>query len=135
MNDVTFGSTYRIPLVQPGIGSAKKEALKKAVSIYQNVLYPSGNQGCVRVSVRKRLDEGLEQKIRMLGFKIYQKFEKHNVAKTNFEESGVSKLDLYINKALKRAEYIQYGKQKKYSASFHKPEINEKSEVEMKYGV
>ena len=60
-NKTTFTSTYRIPLVGT---SAKKEELKKLVSKYQNYSYPNGNKGYVRVSIRKRLDEGFEQKLR-----------------------------------------------------------------------
>ena len=67
---------------------------------------PSGNQGNVRVSIRKRLDEKFEQKLRQLGFKIYQKFEKHNIPKTN------GRIDEYIKSELKNNNYKQYGKQK-----------------------
>ena len=75
-------------------------------SKYQNVMCPSGNQGNVRVSIRKRLDEKFEQKLRQLGFKIYQKFEKHNIPKTN------GRIDEYIKSELKNNNYKQYGKQK-----------------------
>ena len=105
-NNTTFGSTYRIPLVEQNVSSAKRETLKKFVSKYQNYLYPNGNQGNVRVSIRKRLDEGFEQKLRQIGFKVFQKFEKHNVPKTQ------GKMDNYIKDALKNNEYRQYGKQK-----------------------
>lgn len=105
-NNTTFGSTYRIPLVEQNISSAKRELLKKFVTKYQNYLYPNGNQGNVRVSVRKRLDEGFEQKLRQIGFKIFQKFERHNIPKTN------NKMDDYIKEELKKGNYRQFGKQK-----------------------
>ena len=108
-NNTTFGSTYRIPLVEQNISSAKREALKKMASKYQNVLFPNGNQGYVRVSIRKRLDERFEQQLRQLGFKVFQKFEKHNVPKTN------NKMDDYIKEELKNGNYKQYGKQKRPS--------------------
>lgn len=106
MSDVSFTSTYRIPLVAQNVSPAKRDALKAMASKYQNVLYPNGNQGNVRVSIRKRLDEGFEQKLRQIGFKVFQKFEKHNVPKTQ------GKMDNYIKDALKNNEYRQYGKQK-----------------------
>ena len=134
MNELSFGSTYRIPLTQPGVGSAKKEALKYMVSKYQNVLYPSGNTGNVRASIRKRLDSKFEQKLRQLGFKVYQKFDRHNVPKSKFENSDVSKLDLYIKEALQSGEYRQFGKQKKALYGSHKPEEFEISEIEKLYG-
>jgi hypothetical protein len=113
MQGISFGSTYRIPLTQPGMGTAKKDLLKKIASQYQNVLYPSGNSGNVRVSIRKRLDNRFEQEIRQVGIKTYQKFDRHNVPKTNFENSGVPKLDLYIKDELAHGNYRQFGKQKK----------------------
>ena len=105
-NNTTFGSTYRIPLVEQNISSAKREALKTMASRYQNVLYPNGNQGNVRLSIRKRLDEGFEQKLRQLGFKVFQRFEKHNVPKTN------NRMDNYIKEELKNGNYRQFGKHK-----------------------
>ena len=113
MQEITFGSTYRIPLTQPGAGKAKKEILKRIASQYQNVLFPNGSTGYVRVSIRKRLDKAFEQKLSMEHIKVYQKFERNNVPKTQFENSGVPKLDLYINEALKNGNYKQFGKQKK----------------------
>ena len=105
-NNVNFTSTYRIPLVEQNVTSAKRESLKKFASKYQNVLYPNGNQGSVRVSIRKRLDVGFEQKIKQIGFKVFQKFERHNVPKTN------SQMDNYIRESIKNGSYKQYGKQK-----------------------
>lgn len=106
MTQISFTSTYRIPLVEQGISSAKRENLKKMASKYQNVMYPNGNQGNVRVSIRKRLDEKFEQKLRQLGFKVYQKFERHNIPKTN------GTMDEYIKTELKNNNYKQYGKHK-----------------------
>lgn len=106
MSQISFTSTYRIPLVEQGISVAKRENLKKMTSKYQNVMYPNGNQGNVRISIRKRLDEKFEQKLRQLGFKVYQKFEKHNIPKTN------GRMDEYIKAELKSGNYKQYGKQK-----------------------
>lgn len=105
MYNVCFGSTYRIPLVEQNITQGKRDSLKKMVSKYQNVLYPKGNQGCVRISIRKRLDEGFEQKLRQLGFKVFQKFERHNVSKID------AQMDKYIKENLDKRNYKQFGKQ------------------------
>ncbi len=110
MNQISFKSTYRIPLVEQGISQAKRESLKKLCSKYQNSLFPKGNNGFVRISIRKRLDEKFEQKMRQLGFKVFQKFDRHNVPKTAIEEN-TTKLDIYINESLKNKEYKQFGKQ------------------------
>lgn len=106
MTQISFTSTYRIPLVEQNVSVAKRQALKNMASKYQNVMYPSGNQGCVRVSIRKRLDETFEQKLRQIGFKVFQKFEKHNIPKTQ------GKMDNYIKEELKSGNYRQFGKQK-----------------------
>lgn len=106
MSNVSFKSTYRIPLVEQNISRAKRQALKDMASKYQNVLYPSGEQGNVRVSIRKRLDEGFERKLRQIGFRVFQKFERHNVPKTD------GQMDEYIKEEAKLGNYRQYGKQK-----------------------
>ena len=103
-NSTSFTSTYRIPLVEQNISTAKRKALKEMASQYQNVLFPGGNQGNVRVSIRKRLDEGFEQKLRRFGFKVFQKFEKHNIPK--------SRIDNYVKEELKSGNFRQFGKQK-----------------------
>ena len=105
-NNTTFSSTYRIPLKEQNVSSAKREIIKKIASRYQNVMYPNGNQGYVRVSIRKRLDQGFEDTLSRNKIKIYQKFERHNVPKTN------NKMDNYIREELKNGNYRQFGKQK-----------------------
>ena len=45
-----------------------------------------------------------EQKLRQIGFKVFQKFDQHDVS--------YDKMDSYIKQALKYNEYKQYGKQK-----------------------
>lgn len=106
MSEVSFQSTYRIPLVEQNISAAKRDGLKKMASKYQNVLYPNGDQGFVRVSIRKRLDNLFEQKLKQLGFKVFQKFDRHNVPKTD------GKMDAYIKESLNNGDYRQFGKQK-----------------------
>lgn len=107
MTEVSFGSTYRIPLVEQNISPAKREALKKAAKGYQNVLYPKGNNGYMRISIRKRLDDRFEQKLRQIGFKVFQKFDRHNVPKTD------GMMDTYIKEQLDTRNYQQFGKQMK----------------------
>ncbi len=113
MFNVTFGSTYRIPLTQEGVNAAKRQRLKESLSkTFQNVLYPSGNIGNVRISVRKHLDARVEKLIKDNGFRVYQKFERNNVSKGIDSITGVSKMDMYIKEANNAGEYQQVGKQK-----------------------
>lgn len=105
MTEISFKSTYRVPLVGQNITQSRRDALKKMASKYQNALYPKGNLGFVRVSIRKRLDEGFEQKLKQLGFKVFQKFERHNIPKTD------GQMDIYIKECLDNREFKQFGKQ------------------------
>lgn len=113
-NNTTFTSTYRIPLVEQNVSSAKREIIKAIASRYQNVMYPKGGQGFVRVSIRKRLDKGFEDALSREKIKIYQKFERHNIPKTN------GKMDDYIREELKSGNYKQFGKQKKIKGQTNK---------------
>ena len=103
-NNNSFTSTYRIPLVEQNISPAKRALLKKTASKYQNVLYPNGNQGYVRVSIRKRLDKRFEEELHRIGFKVFQKFDRNNIPKIQMDD--------YIKKELIKGDYKQFGKQK-----------------------
>ena len=104
MTQISFTSTYRIPLIERKVSVAKRQALKDLASKYENNLYPNGNKGCVRVSIPEEQDMKFEQKLRQIGFKVFYKFDQHDVS--------YDKMDSYIKQALKYNEYKQYGKQK-----------------------
>lgn len=104
MSQISFTSTYRIPLIERKVSVAKRQALKDLASQYENHLYPNGNKGCVRISIPEEQDGKFEQKLRQIGFKVYQKFEEHNVPE--------ERMDNYIKQAIKYDEYKQFGKQK-----------------------
>lgn len=103
MTEINFGSTYRIPVSQPGINKAKKIGLKSLVDSYGG-LVGTGNTGYARVSIPNEKDTKFLQKLRSLGYKIYQVFEGEKISKKD--------LDDYIKKALASNEYNQKGKQK-----------------------
>ena len=105
MTQISFTSTYRIPLIERKISVAKRQALKDLASQYENHLYPNGNKGCVRVSIPENQDARFEQKLRQIGFKVFQKFEEHEIPE--------ERMDAYIKQAIKYDEYRQFGKQKK----------------------
>ena len=105
MNNISFASTYRVPLVSPGINKAKRGRLKVFAGTCQNSLFPNGQEGAVRISVNEKEDAFVENKIRQLGFKNYQKFNLHNLAPNT--------MDTAIKEALNKGEYSQFGKQRK----------------------
>ncbi len=105
--EISFTSTFRINLRGKNMTDGKRQNVKALVSKYQNYRYPNGNDGSVRISIRHRLDEKFENNLRRLGVTEYQKFNRHNVPKTN------DKMDIYIKSELDAGNYKQYGKQNK----------------------
>lgn len=112
MTEVSFGSTYRIPLVEQNITRAKRTSLKNLADNYSNVLYPKGNNGYVRVSMKAEDDVLFERQLKQLGFKVFQKFAKH--------ELPVEEMDDYIKEALTDRDYQQFGKQMKAKSNHKK---------------
>ena len=72
MTEISFKSTYSIPLVEQGVTVAKRAKLKKMASRYQNVMYPNGSDGNVRVSIRKKLDNKFVADLKQIGFKVFK---------------------------------------------------------------
>ncbi len=102
MSNISFTSTYRIPLTEWKVTPAKRTAIKDIASKYTNHLYPNGNKGYVRVSIPETEDNCFEQNLKQHKVKIYQKFNAHNIDK-NF-------IDDYIKEELINKNYKQYGK-------------------------
>ena len=105
MSEVNFKSTFRIPITQPGVNKAKKKELKSLIEGYQNHLLPSGRQGFARVSMLNSEDASFIQKIKTIGYKIFQVFDGENVSKES--------LDDFIKERLDIREFSQLGKNKK----------------------
>ena len=105
ISQISFGSTYRIPLNQPGVTKAKKDALKELAAIYTNALVPGGRQRFVRVSIPKALDPDFVEDLKKIGFDRYQIFPRHRVSK--------AKMDEYIREQLNKGPkaYTQKGMQ------------------------
>ncbi len=102
---ISFTSTYRIPLSEQGITPHKKEMLKEFADNYPNHLYRNNRLGHVRISVPQALDKEVEAGLKELGFKVYQKFDIHDVSKKD--------MDQFIKQALYDRDYSQFGKQKR----------------------
>lgn len=102
--NVNFGSTYRIPISQPGVNNAKKERLRELTSEYDGLI-SSSKTGAARVSIENKLDEKFEKKLRGIGYKEYQKFPAEKLSK--------DEIDLYIRLNQPKGNYTQRGKQKK----------------------
>lgn len=119
MTQINFGSTYRIKVTQAGINQSKKDKLHDLTIAY-NGLVGKGNNGYARVSVPDSEDEIFIQKLKSIGYKIFQKFEGENIPHEN--------LDKFIKKKLDLRDYKQYGKNmKRMSQEMKKSRRYEKS--------
>lgn len=102
--NVSFGSTYSIPISAEGINRAKKEKLRKFISTFENGLAPSASSGNCRVSIAKSEDTRFEQQLKQLGYKIWNKFDFHSLNKNEIDEC--------IKKAKAGDNYQSVGRQK-----------------------
>ncbi len=102
--NISFGSTYRIPITQPGVNNSKKERLRDLTDEY-NGLISSSKTGTARVSIDNDDDAEFEKRLKSIGYRQFQKFEGENIPH--------SQLDAYIKKLLDAREYQQAGKQMK----------------------
>lgn len=75
MTDINFTSTYRIPITQAGVNSAKKGRLKELIQSYPNGLIGNSKTGHARISVPDSEDASFIGKLKKIGYKVYQKFE------------------------------------------------------------
>lgn len=102
MTDINFTSTYRIPITQAGVNSAKKARLKELIESYPNGLIGSSKVGNARVSIADKEDANFIGKLRKIGYKVYQKFEGENIPK--------EELDVFIKEKLDTRDFNQKGK-------------------------
>ena len=105
MFNLSFGSTYRIPITQPGANNSKKEKLRNLVESYPNGLIGKSKTGYARVSVPQEADNTFESRLKGIGYKVFQKFDGHDISKEN--------LDLFIKEKLDTRDYNQKGKKMK----------------------
>ncbi len=139
MNDISFGSTFRIPITHAGINAAKKQKLKTLILSYPNGLIGNNKTGYARVSIANVEDAQFLRRLKGIGYKVYQKFDGENIDKNN--------LDTFIKSKLDSRDFMQKGKnpdklprqireKKRYDRSFNsfddlKPQLTDNvSEVE-----
>ncbi len=120
-SNVSFGSTYRIPITQAGVNSAKKERLRELVLSYPNGLIGKSKTGHARISVPDSEDANFIAKLKKIGYKVFQKFEGDNIPKED--------LDQYIKLRLDTMDYAQRGKSPKRMST----ELKNKRRYERNY--
>ncbi len=102
MTEISFGSTYRIPITQAGVNGAKKAKLRELIESYPNGLIGKSKTGQARISVPDSEDENFLRKLKAIGYKVFQKFEGDNISKEN--------LDTFIKNKLETKDFAQKGK-------------------------
>lgn len=105
MTEINFTSTYRIPITQAGVNAAKKAKLKELIQSYPNGLIGNSKVGNARVSMPDSEDATFIQKLKTIGYKVFQKFEGENIPK--------EEMDVYIKERLDNRNYNQIGKKMK----------------------
>ncbi len=119
---ISFGSTFRIPITQAGVNSAKKQALRKLVETYPNGIIGKSKVGYARVSIMNSDDARFVQNLKRIGYKVYQKFDGENISKEN--------LDSFIKSKLGEMEYSQTGKNKPRVSENVKRKLSAKNKKE-----
>ena len=102
MTEINFTSTYRIPITQAGVNSAKKAKLKELIESYPNGLIGNSKVGNARISVADSEDASFIAKLKKIGYKVYQKFEGENISK--------EEIDVFIKEKLDSRNFNQKGK-------------------------
>ncbi len=100
MTEISFTSTFRIPITQPGINNSKKLQLRALVGAH-NGLIGSGKQGYARISMPDSDDDKFIRKLRQIGYSRYQRFDGENIPNEN--------LDAFIKQKLDTRDYNQKG--------------------------
>ena len=114
MQQISFGSTYRIPF--PTNKPGKVRALKNFLEKFPIHTYTtSDKKGTARVSVPKNQDQMIESYLQRNKFKNCQKFpERHGDLSLVYTENPGDRLDYYICSALKNPNnYTIVGKKEK----------------------
>ncbi len=108
-NNISFTSSYRFPMTQPGVTRFKRECLKPELLKYPDKIgafqIPNSGKGNGRISVKEVYDGFVEGLLKRFGFKRYQKFPIH--------DASIQDVDAAAKNLIKTNEYQQKGMQKK----------------------
>ena len=85
MSDISFKSTFKIPVNQWGVNNSKKIQLKSLVSSYNGIVTKGKDQTAL-VSISDKKDFGFIRKLQKLGFCEFKQFEGENIKKASLED-------------------------------------------------
>ena len=86
MSDISFKSTFKIPVSQWGVNNTKKIQLKSLVSSYPNWLITAGKDKQALISIPDSKDFRFLRKLRKIGYNEFDKFEGENIKKASLED-------------------------------------------------
>ena len=85
MSDISFKSTFKIPVRQWGVNNTKKIQLKSLVSSYNGIV-TKGVGANAFVSMADKKDFGFLRKLRKIGYNEFQQIEGENIKKETLED-------------------------------------------------
>ena len=85
MSDISFKSTYKIPVTQWGINNTKKLQLKSLVESYNGIIIGKKDKFAL-VSIPDKKDLGFIRKLMKIGYREYRQFIGEKIPKNSLEE-------------------------------------------------
>lgn len=79
MSEISFGSSYKIPVSQWGINNTKKMQFKSIVGSYAGKIVGKGNDSFAVLSIPDKKDRSFIEKIRKLGYYKIEMFDNADV--------------------------------------------------------
>lgn len=80
MSDISFKSTFKIPVSQWGVNNTKKIQLKSMVASYNGIV-TKGKEQTAFVSIADKKDIGFIRKLKKIGYYEFKQIEGENIKK------------------------------------------------------
>ena len=85
MSEISFKSTYKIPVTQWGINNTKKIQLKSLINSYNGIITWKKDKFAV-VSIPDKKDLGFIRKLMKIGYREYKQFVGEKISKDSLVE-------------------------------------------------
>ena len=85
MSEISFKSTYKIPVTQWGINNTKKIQLKSLINSY-NGIFTGKKDKFALVSIPDKKDLGFIRKLMKIGYREYKQFVGEKISKDSLVE-------------------------------------------------
>jgi len=94
MPEISFGSTFKIPVSQWGINNTKKLQFKSLIGSYSGSFFGKGNDSFVLLSIPDSKDITFVKKLQKIGYFDYLQIKGEKIPK--------NKLEAYVNDAINK---------------------------------